>query len=69
MFISYGQDIASVFESGWSHLVADLNEATKVFTISLYIPSLLIKTVKGGIYYPSQRESLELISYYKGRKK
>ena len=69
MFISYGQDITSVFESGWSHLVADLDEATKVLTMSLYIPSLLIKTVKGGIYYPSQRESLKLINYYKSRKK
>jgi hydroxymethylglutaryl-CoA reductase len=42
MFISCGQDAASVFESGWSHLTADLDEETKVLTMSLYIPSLLV---------------------------
>jgi len=69
MFISCGQDAASVFESGWSHLVADLDEATKVLTMSLYIPSLLVGTVGGGTHYPSQRESLELIGCYGDGKK
>jgi hydroxymethylglutaryl-CoA reductase len=69
MFISCGQDIASVFESGWSHLTADLDKETRVLTLSLYIPSLLVRTVGGGTHYPSQQESLELIGCYGGGKK
>jgi NADP-dependent 3-hydroxy-3-methylglutaryl-CoA reductase len=68
MFISCGQDAASVVESGWLHLTADLEE-TKVLTLSLYIPSLLVGTVGGGTHYPSQRESLELIGCYGDGKK
>jgi hydroxymethylglutaryl-CoA reductase len=62
IFISCRQDAASVFESGWSYLTADLDEETKVLTLSLYIPSLLVGTVGGGTHYPSQRESLELMA-------
>jgi hydroxymethylglutaryl-CoA reductase len=69
MFISCGQDTASVFESGWSHLTTDLDEETKVLTLSLYILSLLVGTVGGGTYYLSQREFLELIGCYRDRKK
>jgi hydroxymethylglutaryl-CoA reductase len=69
MFISCGQDTASVFESGWSYLTADLDEETKVLTLSLYIPSLLVGTVGGGTHYPSQREPLELIGCYGDGKK
>jgi hydroxymethylglutaryl-CoA reductase len=69
MFISCGQDAASVVESGWVHLTADLDEETKVLTLSLYIPSLLVGTVGGGTHYPSQRESLELIRCYGDGKK
>jgi hydroxymethylglutaryl-CoA reductase len=69
MFISCGQDAASVFESGWSHLTTDLDKETKVLTMSLYIPSLLVGTVGGGTHYPNQRESLELIGCYRDGKK
>jgi hydroxymethylglutaryl-CoA reductase len=69
MFIFCGQDAASVFESGWSHLTADLDKETKVLTISLYILSLLVRTVGGGTHYLNQRESLELIGCYKDGKK
>ena len=69
MFIFCSQNAASVFESGWSHLTADLDEETKVLTISLYILSLLVRTVGEGTYYLSQQESSELISCYKDRKK
>jgi hydroxymethylglutaryl-CoA reductase len=69
MFISCGQDAVSVFESGWSYLIADLDEETKVITISLYILSLLVGTVGGGTHYLSQRESLELIRCYGDGKK
>jgi hydroxymethylglutaryl-CoA reductase len=54
MFISYRQDIASVFELGWSYITANLNKETKVLTLSVYIPSLLVGTVGGGIHYLSQ---------------
>jgi hydroxymethylglutaryl-CoA reductase len=69
MFISCGQDITSVFKSGWSHLTADLDKKTKVLTLSLYILSLLVRTVGEGTHYLSQQESLELISCYKDGKK
>lgn len=69
MFISCSQDIASVVESGWHHLTANLDKETKVLTLSLYIPSLLVGTVGGGTYYLSQRESLELIGCYGDGKK
>jgi hydroxymethylglutaryl-CoA reductase len=69
IFIFCGQDAANVFELGWSHLTANLDEETKVLTLSLYIPSLLVGTVGGGTHYPSQRESLELIVCYKDGKK
>ncbi|RFU35542.1 hypothetical protein B7463_g819, partial [Scytalidium lignicola] len=61
MFIACGQDAASVLESGWSHLTADLDEDTKLLSLSLYFPSLLVGTVGGGTQYPTQREALELI--------
>lgn len=61
MFIACGQDAASVFESGWAHLTTDLDEETKVLTLSLYFPSLLVGTVGGGTHYSSQKEALELI--------
>jgi hydroxymethylglutaryl-CoA reductase len=69
MFIFYGQDAASVFKSGWSYLTTNLDKETKVLTLSLYIPSLLVRTVGGGMYYLSQQESLELIGCYRDRKK
>jgi hydroxymethylglutaryl-CoA reductase len=40
-----------------------------VLTLSIYILSLLVGTVGGGTHYPSQRESLELIGYYRDGKK
>jgi hydroxymethylglutaryl-CoA reductase len=69
MFISCSQDTASVVESGWVYLTADLDKETKVLTLSLYILSLLVGTVGGGTHYPSQRESLELIRCYREGKK
>jgi hydroxymethylglutaryl-CoA reductase len=50
-------------------LIANLDEEMRVLTLSLYIPSLLVKTMEGGMYYSNQQESLELISYYKSGKK
>ena len=69
MFTSCGQDTASIFESGWSYLTAGPDEETKVLTMSLYILSLLVRTIGGGSHYQSQRESLELIGCYKDKKK
>jgi NADP-dependent 3-hydroxy-3-methylglutaryl-CoA reductase len=61
MFIACGQDAASVLESGWSHLTAELDDMTKELTLSLYFPSLLVGSVGGGTGYPTQKEALELI--------
>jgi NADP-dependent 3-hydroxy-3-methylglutaryl-CoA reductase len=69
MFIACGQDAASVLESGWSHLTAELNPTSHDLTLSLYFPSMLVGTVGGGTDYPTQKEALELIGCYgAGRK-
>ncbi|KAH8586634.1 hydroxymethylglutaryl-CoA reductase [Bisporella sp. PMI_857] len=47
----------------------DLNEETKVLTLSLYIPFLLVGTVGEGTHYSSQQESLEFIGCYRDGKK
>jgi NADP-dependent 3-hydroxy-3-methylglutaryl-CoA reductase len=69
MFIACGQDAASVLESGWSHLTAELNDSTKELTLSLFFPSLLVGTVGGGTGYATQKEALELIGCFGGGKK
>jgi hypothetical protein len=43
-----------VVESGWLYLIADLDKETKVLTLSLYILSLLVRTVGKGTHYLSQ---------------
>lgn len=61
MFIACGQDVASVFESGWSQLTAELKEWTGELTLSVYIPSLLVGTVGGGTGYATQKEALGML--------
>ncbi|KAH8815514.1 hydroxymethylglutaryl-coenzyme A reductase family protein [Xylogone sp. PMI_703] len=68
-FIACGQDAASVFESGWSHLTTDLDEKTKTLTLTLYFPNLIVGTMGGGTQYPTQREALEFIGCYGEGKK
>lgn len=69
MFIACGQDVASVLESGWSQLTAELNYETWDLTLSLFFPSLLVGTVGGGTGYETQKEALELIGCYGDGKK
>ncbi|KAI9054078.1 hypothetical protein LZ554_001249 [Drepanopeziza brunnea f. sp. 'monogermtubi'] len=61
MFISCGQDVASVPESGLSHLTGEYDPTTKDLTLSLFFPSLLVGTVESSASYATQREALELI--------
>jgi NADP-dependent 3-hydroxy-3-methylglutaryl-CoA reductase len=61
MFISTGQDPASVAESSWTHLTSELDRDTGDLRMSLYIPSLAVGTVGGGTGYPSQQEALRLL--------
>ncbi|CAI6091405.1 unnamed protein product [Clonostachys chloroleuca] len=61
MFIATGQDAASVGESAWSDLTPEYDEETKVLTLSLYFPSILIATVGGGTGNPTQREALRMV--------
>jgi hydroxymethylglutaryl-CoA reductase len=50
-----------VVKSGWVYLTADLDEETKVLTLSLYIPSLLVGTVGGGTHYLSNESLWSLL--------
>ena len=61
MFISCGQDAASVLESGWAQLTSSYDSETQVVTLGLFLASLLVGSVGGGTMYPTQRESLEMI--------
>ncbi|CCF34989.1 hydroxymethylglutaryl-CoA reductase [Colletotrichum higginsianum] len=61
MFISTGQDPASVAEGSSSHLTSELDPVTKNLTMSLYIPSLPVGTVGGGTGYSTQKEALKLL--------
>lgn len=61
MFISLGQDAASVVESGWNHLTHDYDADTGDLVISMFIPSLLVGTVGGGTVYQTQKHCLNLI--------
>jgi hydroxymethylglutaryl-CoA reductase len=64
MFIACGQDAASVLESGWSQLTAELNDTSKELALSLFFPSLLASTVGDGTGYVTQKEVLELIGCF-----
>ncbi|KAL5324580.1 hypothetical protein ACEPPN_009126 [Leptodophora sp. 'Broadleaf-Isolate-01'] len=69
MFIACGQDVASVLESGFSHLTGEYNEETEVLTLSLFFPSLLVGSVGGGTGYGTQKEALEFIGCHGEGKK
>lgn len=58
IFIATGQDVASIGESCWTQLTPEYNFATKVLTLSLYIPSLPVGVVGGGTHLGPQREAL-----------
>ncbi len=57
IFISYSQDTASVVKSGQLYLTTNLGKETKVLTLSLYIPSLLVRTVQRHTLPKSTRVS------------
>lgn len=69
IFIACGQDAASVFEAGFTHLTTEFNEENRELTLSMYIPCLPVGTIGGGTGYPTQREALELINCYGEGKK
>lgn len=61
MFISCGQDAASVLESGWAQLMSSYDYEEQEVTLSLFLASLLVGSVGGGTMYPTQREAMEMI--------
>ncbi|KAF3032107.1 hypothetical protein E8E12_002898 [Didymella heteroderae] len=61
MFISCGQDAASVAEGSWSHLTPEYDWTTKDLRLSMFFPSLPVGVVGGGTYYAAQQESLQLL--------
>ena len=61
MFISTGQDPASTAEASWTHLTSELDPSTRSLKLSLYLPSLPVGTVGGGMEYSTQKEALRLL--------
>ena len=62
MFISCGQDAASVAEGSWSHLTPEYEWTTKDLKLSMFFPSLPVGVVGGGTFYAAQQESLQLLN-------
>lgn len=61
MFISCGQDAASVAEGSWSQLTSEYDWDTKVLKMTLYFPSLPVGVVGGGTSYKTQSDALQLL--------
>ncbi|KAH8727422.1 putative hmg-CoA reductase [Phaeosphaeriaceae sp. PMI808] len=61
MFISCGQDAASVAEGCWSHLTPEYDWNTKELKLAMFFPSLPVAVVGGGTIYATQYESLRLL--------
>jgi NADP-dependent 3-hydroxy-3-methylglutaryl-CoA reductase len=61
MFISCGQDAASVAEASWSHLTPEYDWTTKELRLTMFFPSLPVAVVGGGTSYVTQQESLRLL--------
>ncbi|KAK3168455.1 hypothetical protein OEA41_004903 [Lepraria neglecta] len=56
------QDVASVVESCWAHLIMEYDDAnTKDITFSLLLPSVIVGAVGGGTVYSMQKEGLKMI--------
>ncbi|KAL5401417.1 hypothetical protein PMIN03_011531 [Paraphaeosphaeria minitans] len=61
MFISCGQDAASVAEGCWSHLTPEYDWTTKELRLTMFFPSLPVAVVGGGTFYETQQEYLRLL--------
>lgn len=61
MFISCGQDAASVAEGCWCQLTPEYDWTTKELRLTMFFPSLPVAVVGGGTFYPTQQESLRLL--------
>lgn len=61
MFISCGQDAASVAEGCWSQLTPEYDWTTKELRLTMFFPSIPVAVVGGGTFYETQRESLQLL--------
>lgn len=69
MFMACGQDVASIFEAGFSHVTVELANDTGELTFSIYFPCMTVGTVGGGTSYPTQREALTLLNCFGPGKK
>lgn len=64
MFISTGQEPASVAEGSWSHLISELDPELgelKVLDLSLDFPSMPVGSIGGGTGHDCQKEALVLL--------
>ena len=61
MFISCGQDAASVAEGSWSQLTSEYDWETKILKMTLFFPSLPVGVVGGGTSYETQSDALRLL--------
>lgn len=57
-----GQDAASVVESSWAQLTVEYDGAkAQELSFSMFLPSVLVRSVRGGTVYATQRVGLEMI--------
>jgi hydroxymethylglutaryl-CoA reductase len=61
MFISSGQDAASVAEGCWSQLTPEFDWTTRELRLTMFFPSLPVAAVGGGTHYPTQQDALRLL--------
>lgn len=69
IFMACGQDVASIFEAGFTHVTPEYNYETKDLTMSIYFPCMAVGTVGGGTGYATQKEALGLLDCFGAGKK
>lgn len=63
IFIACGQDVAQIVNASCSVLFYELTKDNDLYA-SLTCPSMIVGTVGGGTYLPTQRECLEILGCY-----
>ncbi len=63
MFIACGQDVACVAESANGNTRASIAEDGQLY-VSVSLPNMVVGTVGGGTYLPTQRECLEIMGCF-----
>jgi hydroxymethylglutaryl-CoA reductase (NADPH) len=64
LFIATGQDVAHTTEGSLGITTTEISKDG--LYVSVYLPDLVIGTIGGGTYLPTQREALELLGVFGG---